>query len=507
MDRLHLKVYFFNGKNEFSEIRRLNLAPTFGFADLCAQVRKMTEWEFTLKYEDPEGDHVALSSEADWEECQHLGPYSSGAKPLKVYVRRSKESKEKEKQERKEQKMKEKEERKDEKRKAKEERKKLQSSTCSSSSSSSSTEPCCPEFSSTKPRDAFTRDSSSSGTESEHPERVGTFYTSDKAPLPEEARLKDLLVKVQHIVQGFLPPTWPKSGFDPSLLPEWLKSSLTLKKRTHPIVGEMADLDVDIAGLEASLSKRGLTLLEEGKPADALQFFQNALEVSLSCNHPYNMACCLALMGLTDDALIRLNQAVALGYKNIRHLKADDDLRSLHSDPRFLQLVKVLEEGLDTPTAPEPLALEEETTSVSTPAPAAEEQPKQEEQKQKEEEEKEDAGSEDSFEVVTGGTSSGSEPAPLTAEDPAQVEVTPAVEVRVEVQPATIVAQPVMPQPQESVESVPQQDDAPTPEPDRFVRQRQRLAEMGFVDSEQVNKVLEECNGAMQAVVERLLRS
>jgi hypothetical protein len=43
-----------------------------------------------------------------------------------------------------------------------------------------------------------------------------------------------------------------------------------------------------------------------------------------------------------DDALQYLQEAVNRGYKNADGLMADDDLKKLHSNPRFQQLVAEL---------------------------------------------------------------------------------------------------------------------------------------------------------------------
>jgi tetratricopeptide (TPR) repeat protein len=52
----------------------------------------------------------------------------------------------------------------------------------------------------------------------------------------------------------------------------------------------------------------------------------------------YNLACSLALLGRTDEALAALETAVRLGYRDMEHLRRDDDLRSLRGHPRFLAL-------------------------------------------------------------------------------------------------------------------------------------------------------------------------
>ena len=56
----------------------------------------------------------------------------------------------------------------------------------------------------------------------------------------------------------------------------------------------------------------------------------------------YNLACSLALLTRTEEALDSLEQAVALGYRDPEHMIADQDLASLREEPRFVELVRAL---------------------------------------------------------------------------------------------------------------------------------------------------------------------
>jgi len=56
----------------------------------------------------------------------------------------------------------------------------------------------------------------------------------------------------------------------------------------------------------------------------------------------YNLACSLALLGQTTEALDSLERAVELGYDDAAHLLADDDLRSLRDEERFGRIVRGL---------------------------------------------------------------------------------------------------------------------------------------------------------------------
>lgn len=49
----------------------------------------------------------------------------------------------------------------------------------------------------------------------------------------------------------------------------------------------------------------------------------------------YDHACCLALAGRKDEAFERLRFAVSAGFTDLAHLAQDEDLASLHADPRW----------------------------------------------------------------------------------------------------------------------------------------------------------------------------
>ena len=57
----------------------------------------------------------------------------------------------------------------------------------------------------------------------------------------------------------------------------------------------------------------------------------------------YNLACSYALVTNTDYAFDALQKAIDLGYKDLRHLLKDSDLKSLQDDERFLRIVARLE--------------------------------------------------------------------------------------------------------------------------------------------------------------------
>jgi tetratricopeptide (TPR) repeat protein len=53
----------------------------------------------------------------------------------------------------------------------------------------------------------------------------------------------------------------------------------------------------------------------------------------------YDYACAAAAAEQLDEAVDHLRQAVSLGFSDSEHMYSDQDLKSLHGDPRFEQLV------------------------------------------------------------------------------------------------------------------------------------------------------------------------
>ena len=60
----------------------------------------------------------------------------------------------------------------------------------------------------------------------------------------------------------------------------------------------------------------------------------------------YNAACYAALLGDAETTFPWLNSAIELGWTNRAHLTSDSDFNSLHTDPRWGQALKRLDEKL-----------------------------------------------------------------------------------------------------------------------------------------------------------------
>src|SRR5262249_36115024 len=60
-------------------------------------------------------------------------------------------------------------------------------------------------------------------------------------------------------------------------------------------------------------------------------------------NSAYDIACCHALLGEKEPALEWLRKALDLGFRRLRHIREDDDLKSLRDDERFKTMAAVVD--------------------------------------------------------------------------------------------------------------------------------------------------------------------
>ncbi|WP_436488778.1 TPR end-of-group domain-containing protein [Chitinophaga sp. ARDCPP14] len=72
----------------------------------------------------------------------------------------------------------------------------------------------------------------------------------------------------------------------------------------------------------------------------------------LKSDNYYNAACCYALNGQKDSALVLLTSAVNSGYKNADQIKKDTDLESLHSLPGWPELINNIKTAKNSTTDP-----------------------------------------------------------------------------------------------------------------------------------------------------------
>lgn len=88
------------------------------------------------------------------------------------------------------------------------------------------------------------------------------------------------------------------------------------------------------------------TLAHEEKFAEAQKLYSSHLEVATRTQGPaeianawYDFACGAAIAGQSEEALDYLHKAIEHGYTDAKQIDIEDDLKSLHGDPRFTAIV------------------------------------------------------------------------------------------------------------------------------------------------------------------------
>jgi predicted esterase len=107
---------------------------------------------------------------------------------------------------------------------------------------------------------------------------------------------------------------------------------------------------VDYAALRAelgrSLEQRATAALMTGKPGDRIEaahLYREWLRANPQDERSwYNLACIWALAGDADRAFAALDNAIATGYGDARHVENDPDFESLREDPRFALRLKAI---------------------------------------------------------------------------------------------------------------------------------------------------------------------
>jgi non-specific serine/threonine protein kinase/serine/threonine-protein kinase len=99
-----------------------------------------------------------------------------------------------------------------------------------------------------------------------------------------------------------------------------------------------------------SMGNLATTLAYEKRTDESLAMFEKLMESSskaegsarIDANYAY--AGGLTILGHRDEALHHLEEAVKLGFRNATLLRTDDELQSLHGDPRFQALLAQIEQ-------------------------------------------------------------------------------------------------------------------------------------------------------------------
>lgn len=127
------------------------------------------------------------------------------------------------------------------------------------------------------------------------------------------------------------------------------------QKRAHSVRREEREylwFCLEFCGKIVSLRPNHMEALEmAANHYTELGYFSDGLQLderlaSLRPEDPgvlYNLACSLALTGRSDDAILILTKAVRYGYHDHRHMLVDRDLEPLRGDPRFDELISLME--------------------------------------------------------------------------------------------------------------------------------------------------------------------
>jgi eukaryotic-like serine/threonine-protein kinase len=105
---------------------------------------------------------------------------------------------------------------------------------------------------------------------------------------------------------------------------------------------------------QASLRQLGKATAHLRGYSEANKLFQNAIATADSSGQAssslwYSFACMAAAVNHRDDAVHHLREAINHGYKDAETPMTDDDLKSLHNDPNFQELISQIRR--QTPTA------------------------------------------------------------------------------------------------------------------------------------------------------------
>lgn len=100
-----------------------------------------------------------------------------------------------------------------------------------------------------------------------------------------------------------------------------------------------AILALDDAVVDDSEDAKAYAYAVRGQRTEALALCEKLYSEETKDNF-YNTACIYNILGDAETALDLLEKAFKAGYRNVTHASYDEDLRSLHGNPRFEQIMK-----------------------------------------------------------------------------------------------------------------------------------------------------------------------
>jgi tetratricopeptide (TPR) repeat protein len=125
----------------------------------------------------------------------------------------------------------------------------------------------------------------------------------------------------------------------PHNLPSFLNGVVNIINHPNNVV----DIDVDVTKLQIALSHKGYEYLENQEyEKGRTMYLALLLLVPEDPIGTYNLACAESLLGNREEAVKVLRRSVDLGYANLSHLVADEDLKNIRDMPEFGKIVTEL---------------------------------------------------------------------------------------------------------------------------------------------------------------------
>lgn len=107
---------------------------------------------------------------------------------------------------------------------------------------------------------------------------------------------------------------------------------------------------LDLPGIQAAQAvqqQAAVQLIAQGKLDEAEKLLRQSIErIPFDAQAHYNLACVLARTDKKDDAFASLNKAIELGFRDKKHIEADEDFKSIRDDERFAAALKATAEPL-----------------------------------------------------------------------------------------------------------------------------------------------------------------
>jgi tetratricopeptide (TPR) repeat protein len=165
---------------------------------------------------------------------------------------------------------------------------------------------------------------------------------------------------------------FPNGRILPYNIPSFLQNIVTIKH----ISGNgdaVVDINVDISQLGDAIHRKAMDYLSVKEYQQASQTFRSQCKLQPSNPVPYyNVACSESLLGNLDEALSYLNQSIDKGYRNLSHMKSDEDFDNIRQTDGFkmacFRLAELIENEVK-PGSPEPVILTPEPPKIPEPVP------------------------------------------------------------------------------------------------------------------------------------------